>query len=84
MPLPTHSLRGDWWGNVPLAAGYLRAMCYKMGLLENVDMEILDERNSNLSGDARLVDVILAKSPHILGFSLYCWNLMRSLFIAKK
>jgi len=83
LPLPGYDL---WkkWDNMPLAAGYLKAMCYKMGLLEKVDIEILDKRNSSLSGDAKLVDIIVSKSPDILGLSLYCWNSSRSLFIAKE
>lgn len=83
LPFTQYSL---WklWGNVPLAAGYLKSTCYKTGLLGKVDIEILDERNSNLSGDAKLIDAIISKSPDILGFSLYCWNSMRSLFIAEK
>lgn len=83
LPFPQHSLQKQW-GNIPLAAGYLKAACHKMGLLEKADIEILNERDSNLAGDAKLIDIILSKSPDILGFSLYCWNSIRSLFIAKK
>jgi radical SAM superfamily enzyme YgiQ (UPF0313 family) len=83
LPVPQHSLWKQW-SNIPLAAGYLKAMCHKIGLLEKVDIEILNERDSNLAGDAKLIDIILSKSPDILGFSLYSWNSIRSLFIAKK
>jgi radical SAM superfamily enzyme YgiQ (UPF0313 family) len=83
LPLPQYSLRKEW-GNVPLAAGYLKAVCYKTGLLDKADIDILDERNSNLAGDAKLIDLIVSKTPDILGFSLYCWNSIRSLYIAEE
>lgn len=83
LPLPEFKLNKQW-GNVPLACGYLKAMCHKKGLLAGADIEILDAQNSSLSGDARLVEMICAKAPDVLGFSLYCWNSMRSLSIAEK
>ncbi|MFH1245268.1 MAG: radical SAM protein, partial [Candidatus Omnitrophota bacterium] len=83
LPLPEFKLNKQW-GNVPLACGYLKAMCHKRGLLEDADIEILDAQNSNLSGDARLAEALCAKAPDVLGFSLYCWNSMRSLSIAEK
>jgi hypothetical protein len=68
----------------PLASGYLKAMAYKEGLLDKVDIKILDRINTNLSGDARLVKLIVSNNIDLLCFSLYPWNLLRSLFIAKK
>jgi len=68
--------------NIPLAAGYLKAMAYKEGLLNKVDVEILDFSHNDLDGDGRLVDVIASKKPSVLGMSLYPWNAVRSLFIA--
>ncbi len=71
--------------NIPLAAGYLKAMAYKEGLLNEVDIEILDlDRNTILPGNARLIDLIISKSPNILGFSLYSFNSIQSLFIAEE
>lgn len=83
LPLPEFQLKKQW-GNVPLACGYLKAMCLQKGLLENADIEILDAQNSNMSGDARLAEILAAKHPDILGFSLYCWNSLRSLYIAEE
>jgi len=83
LPFPHFQIR-KYWGNVPLAAGYLKSMAYKEGLLNKVDIEILSEKDTNLSSDSGLIDLIISKSPDILGFSLYNWNSIRSLFIAEE
>ena len=70
--------------NIPIAAGYLKAMAYKRGLLERIDVELLDTFNRDFDSDAKLIDIILSKKPEILGFSLYVWNSLRSLYVAKK
>ncbi len=69
-------------GNIPLAGGYLKAMAYKEKLLNEISVEILDSMHNDLDGDERLVDIIVSKKPDILGFSLYPWNGVRSLFVA--
>jgi len=83
LPFPGFLIRKKW-GNVPLAAGYLKAMAYKEGLLNKVDMEILGEKDTNLSSDSKLIDLIILKSPDMLAFSLYSWNSIRSLYIAQE
>ncbi|MFC1809077.1 B12-binding domain-containing radical SAM protein [Candidatus Omnitrophota bacterium] len=83
LPAPEFNFKKGW-GNLPLAAGYLKAMAYKEGLLDVVDIEIFGVKDTNLSSDSRLIDLIVAKSPDMLGFSLYVWNSMRSLFIAEE
>ncbi len=83
LPAPTFkSLKH--WGNVPLAAGYLKAMACKEQLLNELEIEILDQKNTNLSSDSRLIDLIISKAPDALGFSLYLWNSLRSLFIIQE
>lgn len=83
LPFPFFRTRKHW-GNVPLAAGFLKSMAYKERLLDEIEIEILDEKSTNRSSDTRLIDLIIAKGPDVLGFSLYDWNSVRSLFIAKK
>ncbi|MFA5013826.1 MAG: radical SAM protein [Candidatus Paceibacterota bacterium] len=83
LPVPGFRIQKHW-GNVPLAAGYLKSMAYKEGLLKKVDIEILSEQETNLSSDSALINLIISKSPDMLGFSLYMWNSIRSLFIAGK
>lgn len=84
LPLPKNSLTDAKLNhyNVPMAAGYLKAMAHKYDLLKEVDIEILNSNDQDLSGDKRLIDIILAKKPDILGMSLYSWNSTRSLYIA--
>lgn len=83
LPAPTLNFMKHW-GNVPLAAGYFKAMAYKERLLNEVDIEILSEKDTNLSSDSRLIGLIISRSPDMLGFSLYNWNSIRSLFIARE
>lgn len=84
LPLPKNSLLDAKLNhyNVPIAAGYLKAMAHKYDLLKEVDIEILNSNDQDLSGDKRLINVISAKKPDILGMSLYSWNSTRSLYIA--
>ena len=70
--------------NIPLAAGYLKAMAYKQGLLKDIDFEILDDVWPHFNSDKMLIDSIHSKAPDILAFSLYPWNLQRSLYIAQE
>jgi radical SAM superfamily enzyme YgiQ (UPF0313 family) len=83
LPNPQFSAKKHW-GNVPLAAGYLKSMAYKTGLLNKVDIEILDAKSTNLASDSRLIQIIEEKKLDIIGFSLYVWNSARSLYIAKE
>lgn len=81
LPEPQFSLQKKW-GNVPLAAGYLKAMAMHNGLNDDIDIEILNAEDTNLSGDARLVNLIVAKSPNIVGWSTYVWNAKRVLHLS--
>jgi len=72
------------WGNVPLAAGYLKAMAYRENLMRYVDIKILEYSKNDLCGDAKLIDTIILEKPDVLGFTLYERNSFRSLYIAKK
>jgi hypothetical protein len=83
LPAPENAFQKHG-GNVPLAAGYLKAMAYGENLLDKIDIEISGEKKTHLSGDARLIDLILARSPDMVGFSLYLWNSRRGSFIARE
>jgi len=67
--------------NVPLAAGYLKAAAFQQNLLNDINIEILDSTFSDYAGCQMLTDVIISKEPHAIGFSLYLWNLDRTLSI---
>lgn len=70
--------------NIPLAPGYLKAWAHRCRLLDEADIEILPPESCDRSGCRRLIDLIVAKSPDILGVSLYLWNSVRTLFIVEQ
>jgi radical SAM superfamily enzyme YgiQ (UPF0313 family) len=70
--------------NIPLAAGYLKAMANRAGLLDTVQIDIFDKRIVNTASDSMLIDEIVRRQPDVIGFTLYVWNAMRSLFIARQ
>jgi len=72
------------WGNSPLAAGYLKTRAFQDGLLDTIDIEILNDRETNLFGDARLIERIISKKPDMIGWSLFLWNAKRCLYISSE
>jgi radical SAM superfamily enzyme YgiQ (UPF0313 family) len=75
----------DWEGvsaNVPLAAGYLATYAESIALIERKDWEILDRDTSSFGSDSAIIDAIASREPDLVSFSLYAWNLNRSLHIA--
>lgn len=70
--------------NVPLAAGYLKAAAHRAGLTRDVDIQILDPAQGDWSGCQRLVDTIVSLRPDLLGFSLYLWNVDRTLALMRR
>lgn len=85
MQLPVHQFNfGGIRANIPLAAGYLKAIATQEGLLDDVDIEILDPDTADLLGDAGLIENIVNREIDILGITCYCWNVTRSLYIARE
>ncbi|HWR13059.1 MAG TPA: B12-binding domain-containing radical SAM protein [Rectinemataceae bacterium] len=77
----------DWddaTANVPLAAGYLTAYAESQGLLQRPEWSILDKDITNCASDSAVIDALVASEPDVIAFSLYAWNLERSLYIAGK
>jgi radical SAM superfamily enzyme YgiQ (UPF0313 family) len=68
--------------NVPLAAGYLAAYAESLGLLARSDWRLLSRELTEYGSDAAIIEHILQTEPDLVAFSLYAWNLERSLFIA--
>lgn len=71
-------------GNVPLAAGYLKLMAYRRGLLGQFDVEIFPAWLASSLGDTALVEAILRYRPCLVGFTCYLWNIERTLCLARR
>jgi hypothetical protein len=80
LPVP-RSNYGVQTGNIPLGAACLKQAA---GVVPQVQVDILPESIVSYLGDAALMDILAARKPDIVGFTVYCWNLQRSLFFAKK
>jgi radical SAM superfamily enzyme YgiQ (UPF0313 family) len=78
LPVPNNRL-----ANLPLALGYLKAAA-DAAQMPGVTVELLDATAQNRGGDAFIADAILARSPDVVGFSLYTWNSSRVLLIARE
>ncbi|MFZ5569853.1 MAG: B12-binding domain-containing radical SAM protein [Thermodesulfobacteriota bacterium] len=68
-------------GNIPLAAA-----CLKLagGFSEADRIAIFPESRSAYLGDAALIREILAERPDTVGFTVFNWNIRRSLYLAEK
>jgi len=78
LPVPQTNF-GRQTGNVPLAAAWLAQTAAPSA---DNQVTILPESEVSYLGDAALIDRIIALRPTIVGFTVYCWNLDRSLYIA--
>ncbi|MGD2037727.1 MAG: B12-binding domain-containing radical SAM protein [Desulfobacterales bacterium] len=80
LPVPRLNY-GVQTGNIPLGAACLKQAA---GFLPEVQVDILPESMVSYLGDAALFEIILDHKPDIVGFTVYCWNLARSLYFAQK
>lgn len=84
LPVPQPSALATT-GNVPLAAGYLGVSARTHGLTERgLTLDVLAPQVTDAYGDAQLADHIAHNEPDFVGFSLYLWNVERSLHIARE
>ncbi len=78
LPIPQLNY-GRQTGNIPLGAACLARAASG---LTHVEIEILPESVVSYVGDAALIDLILLKAPDLVGFTVFNWNIERSLYIA--
>lgn len=77
LPIPQLNF-GKQTGNIPLAAACLKQVAEG---IPDVAVDILAESIASYLGDAALIQLILSMRPDIIGFSVYSWNVERSLYI---
>jgi len=80
LPIPRLNY-GKKTGNIPLGAACLKQAAVG---IPDVDIEILPESVASYLGDGALKDLILKKKPDIIGFTLFNWNMERSLALAEE
>jgi len=66
---------------VPLASACLKQTADGF---RGSNIEIFPESVSSYLGDSALIQQIVSKKPDIIGFTLFNWNVERSLYLAKK
>ena len=78
LPVPKHQV-GAKNGNIPLGPA-----CLKLAADAHTQsrVEIVPEALATHGGDAAIIEYLCAKRPNILGLSLTCWNVERSIYIA--
>lgn len=81
LPIPRLNY-GKKTGNIPLGAACLKQAADAS--LKGFDIQILPESVASYLGDAALIDLIVDKKPDVLGFTVFNWNVARSLFVAAK
>ena len=80
LPVPRLNY-GVQTGNIPLGAAYLKQAA---AIVAKVQVDLLPQSLASYLGDAALMGAVLDRRPDIVGFTIYCWNLQRSLYFAKK
>jgi hypothetical protein len=80
LPVPRLNY-GVQTGNIPLGAACIKQAA---GFLSEVQVDIVPESVASYLGDAALMEILLDRKPDIVGFTVYCWNLARSLYFAQK
>ena len=80
LPVPQLNY-GVQTGNIPLGAACLK---HAARHLSGAQVDILPESLTAYLSDTALLENILARKPDIVGFTVYCWNLERSLHFAER
>ena len=71
-------------GNIPLAAGYLRAYAESKAPSGALDIRIIPRDIANFGGDAAILEWILETRAAIVGFTSYMWNVERNIRMAQR
>ena len=70
--------------NIPVAAYYLQTYLQEQAVAEHLNIQLFDSFLQNYGSDETILQEIKKNSPDIVCFSLFCWNVERSLFLAEQ
>ena len=79
LPIPRQNF-GRKTGNISLGAACLKQSVQD---LPGVQVDILPESLASYLGDAALLDLLKERRPGLFGFSVFSWNLERSLYFSE-
>lgn len=80
LPVPKLNF-GLLTGNIPLAAACL---CQAAAGLPGCEIQIFPETLASYGGDETLIRAVVDEAPDIIGFTVFSWNLERSLYLTGK
>ena len=80
LPVPRLNY-GVQTGNIPLGAACLMQAAR---IVPGVQVDVLPESVASYLGDAAILEILFDRKPDIVGFTVYCWNLTRSIYFAKE
>ena len=68
-------------GNIPLGGACLKQAASD---LKQFNIDILPESIASYIADSALINLILKKNPEMVGFTVFAWNVERTLYIAEQ
>ncbi|HLP61245.1 MAG TPA: B12-binding domain-containing radical SAM protein [Candidatus Deferrimicrobium sp.] len=84
LPIPeVHHLYAE--GNIPLAAGYLKAAVLReKKVAGDLEIEIIPRDLANFGGDTAILKWLRQGNTSMVGFTCYMWNIERNIYLARK
>ena len=80
LPIPRLNL-GMYTGNIPLAGACLKQAAQNV---PGWQVDVLSETALSWAGDQAVVREICDANPDLVGFTVFAWNMERSVFLARQ
>ncbi|WP_461834347.1 B12-binding domain-containing radical SAM protein [Desulfothermus sp.] len=81
LPVVSHDLRENF-AHIPYTSSLLS--CFLRSVIKNIEVICLDKKVETFGSDSMIIKTIVDIEPDVVCFSLYLWNVERSLYIARK
>ncbi|WP_459875549.1 B12-binding domain-containing radical SAM protein [Desulfothermus naphthae] len=81
LPVVSHDLRENF-AHVPYTSSLLS--CFLRSVIKNIEIIWFDKKIETFGSDSMIIKTIVDIEPDVVCFSLYLWNVERSLYIARK